>query len=305
LPTPGNGTYDTAALVREAPEFLGMDSQAARRFIAVPANPADQGGTRLMLVVDDAGGIALAGCPTKTDCETCTAMARGIVELQARMWRMSSEQFFKTFQAGPGKTLAAAMVEKVGSEFSELTFRAGIDQSLAQGMFPVFVVLHSLDTEAADALAYLRSLNLSVKGFGVDLYESWGVEVALPKLLTTPEAPRPDAAEKPKPVARPMPPPTKPTPQPAASPRPPGPATAVPQTARPATTQTQPTPKPAEVRPTEAASPRPEPQFQIQPEPEPPPQNERRVWDGTRPGVMAGRRPPPKPPDDGAAPKGK
>lgn len=305
LPIPTKTTVDIGALVREAPEFLGMDGSGATCRAAVLLS--EKGDARVLAAIDEAGGISLVGHPAQLTREVLTVVARELLVLSGRLWRMPLEEFAPVLEKALGRSLAEHFADKAAKDWSEAGFRAGLMQSLERGRFPVVLLLAGTNTDVVDALVHLKSYNLAVKPLGVELYESWGVEVVVPKALVIPELGSRDGAEQARPVPRPAPPPPRPpqrsqlssaqvasfgVPEPTQQ-RGPAPATQMPWANQPAPQQmVVPKPAPAELKPVEP-QPVPRPAPAVKP-----------VWDGSMPGVMAGKRPPPKPPDEPLPRKG-
>lgn len=279
LPNPSGTAVDPAALFAQAPDFAVSDSGHPVARISIPL-AQDSAGLRLQVTVDEQGGIALAACPTKPDRAAAAALVRETLAFAGRYWRAGVEEFLKAVEPKLGKPLAAALKPKAGAGFDESQFRAGLGRSLELGRFPAFLLVSTLEGDMAAAVSYLHSLNIEVVALGVDVYESWGIEVALPHRHQLPTA----AGGPARPVARPTPPPSR-----AQEPAPPRPAAPV---SSPSTE--------AAPRPTQSFIPPPgfgklEPDSKPEPDREPTIPAGPKVWDGTQAGVMAGKRPPPKP----------
>ncbi len=303
LPVPGKNQIDVTTLLRDAPEFLSMDDTGAICRVAVPL--FEHGDARVLAALDEAGGVCLVGYPVQVTREVVTTVAREILVLSGRLWRMPLEEFTAMLEKGPGRTLGELFAGKTPKDWAEATFRAGLRRSLEQGRFPVKVLLPSSNKDAVEVLSYLRQCNVAVTPVSVESYESWGVEIVVPKVLSIPELGSHEGTERVQSVHRPSPPPRtppprfqtsqagvaqigRPEPEPQASPE----WKPTPNPERP--WASQPAPKPVvevesprtESRPTPAAP-------ALKPAPA-----EKTVWDGTMPGVMAGKRPPPRSPDE-------
>lgn len=297
LPVPGAGAVDLFALLKQAPEFIGMAAGQSAASVSFAISDSDPNNLRLMLVLDEAGTVTLACAPAKQDRATATALVRDVLALTARLWRMPVLEFLALAERHSGKSAATVMKEKAGADWKEDVFRTGVERSLQQGRFPLSVLVSALEPELAEAVAYLRGMNCVVSALGAELYESWGVEVLLPKSHQLSDF----TGDRSKAVQRPAPPPKSSAP----------PVTAQPVTAKPNPSPTAPPPatsKPTELPVTKSQSFVPPPgfgKFDVQPEkaraaipetPKPPTEDpQSRVWRGTQSGVMAGRRPPPKP----------
>lgn len=329
-PVPTKTTIDLAALVCGAPEFLGMGDGAAPCQAAVVLS--ERGEERLVVALDEAGGITLVGCPAQLTRKALTAVAQEVLVFTGRLWRMPPAEFSAIFEQRLGQSLGDYFSSRVDIGWSENRFRSGLGQCLDCGRFPVVLLLTAANQDVAETVAHLKSLNLEVKALAVELYESSGVEIVVPRPLAIAAPSLSEGREPSRSVAR-----SKPT-QPQA-----------PRRSQPSTTSVQdygvpesaskPGPSPANEVPlsshgvsqaagTDAASvgqevddgasvsvpppesapakkmpwsdlpapdglkpvaASPQPSFRTAPAGKP-------VWDGTMPGVMAGKRPAKKSP---------
>jgi hypothetical protein len=327
-PIPVVTDVDFSALVMQAPEFLGMANSGPAVRAAIPL-----AGAVALVAVDDAGGLTLVGCPPKNDREAYVAVARELLGLHGRLWRMSFEAFRAAADKALGQSLVELMAERAGAGFAEPEFKAGVARNLEQGRFPAVVLLNDADSEAAEAVSYLESLGVSVKLLGVELCESWGVETVQPRPISLAGSARPASAQT-RPVAQPAPrvggigpasvasfggAATVPAGETESTVWPQADAPKQAQPIRPAQSEprpAQPAPEPpekardgarpsGEAKPTvwpQALTPKQAPPRPAPPEPEPTsaqpaPESSEKVWDGTKPGVMSGKRPPPKAPE--------
>ncbi len=296
LPIPAKTTGDLAALVREVPEFLGIDGGGAPCRAAVLL--LEQGDARVLTAIDEAGGICLVGHPAQLTRDVLTVVARELLVLSGRLWRMPLEEFALELETGLGRSLGEHFADKAAKDWSETDFRAGLMQSLERGRFPVVMLLAGTNKDVVEALVHLKSHNLAIKPLGVELYESWGIEVVVPKVWAIPELGLHEGAEQGRSVPRPAPPPRTPqrfqissaqvanfgVPDPAQQSGS-APAGQMPWANTPVPDRTAaPRPAPVEQKPAQ-------PQPTAKPAPAVKP-----VWDGSMPGVMAGKRPPPSQP---------
>ena len=303
LPIPAKTTVDLAALVREVPEFLGIDGGGAPCRAAVLLS--EQGDARVLAAIDEAGGICLVGYPGQLTREVLTVVARELLVFSGRLWRMPLEEFAAAVEKALGRSLGEHFAGTAATGWSEATFRTGLMQSLERGKFPVVMLLAGANKDVVEALVHLKSHNLAVRPLGAELYESWGVEVVVPKVLVIPELGLREGADQARSVPRPAPPPRTPQrsqlssasvanfgmPQPAQQSGPAA-ATQMPWANQQVPDRTvAPRPAPVEQRPIE--------QMPVEPQPVPKPApSAKPVWDGSMPGVMAGKRPPPRPPNE-------
>jgi len=291
---------------------------------------SERGDARVVAAVDEFGGITLVGCPGKLSRDALTTVAQELIVFTGRLWRMPSEEFSSVFEKRLGQSLGDYFSNRAAIGWSENGFRSGLGRTLERGRFPIALLLSDSNQEVGETVAHLKSHNMEVKSLGVELYESSGVEIVMPRVLevTEPQEEREPA----KPVSRPTPyqprVPTRPLPStaspaatetsqrfgptPAKMPRSAeptlpvvetepaavdhaedtsvsvpepstetAPATEMPWSAEPAPPESEVVPPPAQSKPVSAAPP-----------PAPRPAAARPSWDGTMPGVMAGKRPP-------------
>jgi len=298
LPIPAKTIVDLAALVREVPEFLSMDGGPPCRAAVLLS---EQGEAQVLAAIDEVGGIYLVGYPAQVTREVLTVVTRELLVLSGQLWRMPLEEFAVAVETGLGRSLGEHFASKAAKDWSEADFRAGLSQSLEQGRFPVVLLLAGANKDAIEAMVHLKSYGIALKPLGVFLYESWGVEVVVPKVLAIAELGLYEGAEQTMAAPRPAPPPPRTpqrsqlssaqvanfgVPEPAQQPGP-TPAAQMPWANQPAPEQT-PAPKPVPVG-----------QEPVEPQPIPKPApTAKSVWDGSMSGAMAGKRPPPKPSDE-------
>jgi hypothetical protein len=334
-PTPSKTTVDLAALVCGAPEFLGLGSGEAPCQAAVVLS--ERGDSRVVAAVDEVGVITLVGCPGQLTRDALTTVTQELLVFSGRLWRMPSEEFASVFEKRLGQDLGHYFSNRAAIGWSENGFRSGLGRSLARGRFPVVLLLSDSNQEVVEAVAHLTSHNIEVKQLGVELYESSGVEVVMPRVLGVAVPEPPEEREPAKLVPRPTPyqpwTPTRPQPSTAVPVAPesallsaPAPAKKMPWADEPAPpvievepaavdqsedTSVSVSPTLTETAPAEkmpwADEPPPEPEVvpppvqskpvTAAPPPAPRPAAARTSWDGTMPGVMAGKRPPRRAPD--------
>ena len=294
---------------------------------------SERGDARVVAAIDEFGGITLVGCPGKLTRDALTTVVQELIVFTGRLWRMPSEEFSSVFEKRLGQSLGDYFSNRAAIGWSENGFRSGLGRSLERGRFAVVLLLSDSNPEVVEAVAHLKSHNVEVKPLGVELYESSGVEIVMPRVLEVSEPEPYEAREPAKPGSRPTPyqpwTPTRPLPSTAGSGLPesaqrsgPAPAMRMPWSAEPAPPVVEPEsaavdqgdstsvsgpPTSTDTAPNaempwsaEPAPPEPEivpPPVQSKPvtaapPPAPKPAAARSSWDGTMPGVMAGKRPP-------------
>ncbi len=265
LPVPSSVVVDALGLVLEAPEFLtGQGHPDAPVRVTVPVLQPGIRTDRLLVAIDEAGGITLVGCPDAENTGSATILAGDLLGLTGRLWHMAVEEFLALVEQPLGKGLAEAIHERAMPDWTDEKLLSGIAANLATGRFPIVLVAAAADSGAREAFDYLSAFNLSVRLVGVAVYSSLGIEVAVPAQLGI-EAPG---------TAR----------SPAVPRKEDGPAQVRSGTFRPTTTAPG-VARPAPPRPEPTSRPEPAPETKAAP-PGPAP--------GTKPGVMAGKRPPPR-----------
>jgi len=205
LPTPTRTAVDLAALAREASELLGRDNAGAQGLAAILLS--DQGDGQVLAAVDDAGGISLVGHPARLTREALTQVVRKLLVLSGQLWRMPVDEFASALENGLGTGLVKYFAGKAAKGWSEDGFRAGLKQDLERGRFPVVLLLGEVAPDAVEAMVHLKSCNLEVRPLGVEVYESWGIEVVVPKVLAIPELGPSEGGDQAAAVPRPTPPP--------------------------------------------------------------------------------------------------
>jgi hypothetical protein len=337
-PIPAKTTVDLAALVCGAPEFLGMDGGAATCQAAVVLS--ERSDVRLVAALDEAGGITLVGCPAQLTRGALTSVVQEVLVFTGRLWRMPPEEFSAVFEQRLGQSLGDYFSSRADIGWSENGFRSGLGQCLERGRFPVVLLLTGANQDVVDAVVHLKSHNLEVKPLEVELYESSGVEIVVPRVLAV-AAPGPYEGKeptKPGPRSTPTQPQTPPRSQPSTAnvadlgvpePAPKSGSAPAKKVARsgqpvPQAAATEPasveraadTGVPASVPPSESAPAKkmpwsdlpapdgpkpvaanPQPSIKAAPAGKP-------VWNGTMPGMMAGKRPARKSPGESETRRG-
>jgi len=186
---PAKTTVDLAALVCGAPEFLSMDGGEPVCQAAVVLS--ERGDATVVVAVDELGGIRLVGCPSQPNRLALTTVVQELLVFNGRLWRMPPDEFAAVVEKRMGGNLGDYFSSRAAIGWSENGFRSGLGRSLERGRFPVVLLLSGSNPEVAEAVAHLRSHNIEVRSLGVELYESSGVEVIMPRVLEVggPEAP--------------------------------------------------------------------------------------------------------------------
>ncbi len=178
--TVGAGTVDALQLVIDAPEFLGMGaSQSVPRAAMAPAQSHSN---RVLVVVDEAGGVQLAVCPEPGG-DSATVVG-DVVATGHRFWRKKYDALAGPFQEFLGMSLPDWVAGRVGEDWSAGEFRAGLERSMSEGKFPITIVVNELDSAVKETLDYLREVNQQVRILGYTCQSSGDDELVWPKELS-------------------------------------------------------------------------------------------------------------------------
>jgi len=197
----GTDAVDALQLVIDAPEFLGQASTQTLPRAAMA--PPQSHSNRVLVVVDEAGGVQLAVCPEPGG---DAAMVVGdVVATGHRFWRKKYSAMAGPFQEFLGTPLADWVAGRAGDSWSAEEFRAGLERSMSEGKFPITIVVNELDSAVKETLDYLREVNQQVRVLGYTCMTSGGDELIWPRELSEERV-----------VARSQP--ARPQPRPSASP---------------------------------------------------------------------------------------
>ncbi|MBN2464450.1 hypothetical protein JXD38_02330 [candidate division WOR-3 bacterium] len=176
----GTSTLDAFQLVIDAPEFLGQGtSQSVPRAAMAPPQSHSN---RVLVVVDEAGGIQLAVCPEPGG---DSAMVVGdVVATGHRFWRKRYKALAEPFQEFLGMSLTDWISGRAGDSWSADKFRSGLERSMSEGKFPITIVVNEVDTAVKETLDYLREVNQQVRVLGYMCLTSGGDELVWPRELS-------------------------------------------------------------------------------------------------------------------------
>lgn len=206
---PGEALADSAQLVAEAPEFVGAafaDRPLPRAAMVAPGS--DSG--RVLVVVGETGDVVLVACPEPG---RMAPLVGEMLAASAKLWHQKFEGLAKPFAEFLGMSLLEWIAIRVGPGWAQDKFKAGLNESLNRGKFPLVIVTTALDSSVSEAVQYLRNLNLEVRVLGADYLLSDGDEMVRPKLLEAAASPS-EPESKPTPRVEPQRPPLGVIPQP-------------------------------------------------------------------------------------------
>lgn len=265
---------DIAELVHQRPDFLNLaEAEGAPFRVALPLSKLVGVRSPVLIAVQESGGLFVVGCPDESGPDAYTTLVADILAASTKMWRMSYEQFSNLFVDSEGALLEELMLERSSADWDFDQFQPVISANLERGRFPILIVTAKPGGEVRQVLDYLNGMNLIAVPVSYSVWSSGGIVVIEPvpavgvegavlgKRSAGPSSYEPVAQ---KPVVETMELPRFEPIEPAAPVEPP---------------ETKPAAQfGAGAVPTEPAK-----KFAKPPSP------------GTKPGVMSGKRPPPKP----------
>jgi hypothetical protein len=173
-------TVDALQLVIDAPEFLGQSSTQTLPRAAMA--PPQSHSNRVLVVVDEAGGVQLAVCPEPGG--DAATVVGDVVATGHRFWRKKYNAMAEPFQEFLGTSLTDWVAGRVGDSWSAEEFRAGLERSMSEGKFPITIVVNELDPAVKETLDYLREVNQQVRVLGYTCMTSGGDELIWPRELS-------------------------------------------------------------------------------------------------------------------------
>ncbi len=257
-----------AELVHQYPNFLNLADAGMVPFrVVLPLAEIADVRSPVFLAVQESGGLYIIGCPDESGPGAYTTMVADILAASTRMWRMSYEQFSRLFAETEGVELEELMLARSSADWDFEQFQAAVSANLEKGRFPILIVTAEPEGEVRQVLDYLKGMNLNARLVSYSAWAGGGIVVLEPVQAETAVEAEPVRSQPAGVYWAPVePPPAPAAPPPAAEPPP-----------------SEPTVEPS-ARIGAGAVPT-EPAKKIAKPPSP----------GTKPGVMSGKRPPPKP----------
>ncbi len=266
-------------LLERWPDFLNLFGNGRSPFrIVVPVARYFKLNSPVLIGVQESGEISIVGCPEEESGSAYTMLVADILALGARLWRMSYEQFSSMISELVGGSLEELMLERSSATWDFEVFQPVVTTNLRQGRFPVLIVADNPQGEVEEIIRYLKERNISAGLITYSLWKSDGIMIIEPVASVLTEL-------KPVSPVSAVPPPSQ-TSQPVVEDskakvweeeRVTAPAVQVEEPVNLSPPQPE-VDIPAGALPTEPAK-------KVAKPPSP----------GTKPGVMAGKRPPPKP----------
>jgi len=266
---------EVAELIRRKPEFLNFAERSAAPFrVAAPVSKSFGVSSPILVAVDEMGGVFLVGCPDESGPNAYQTVVADVLAASTRLWRMSYEQFSQFFAEVEGASLEELMLLRSRADWDFDQFEPTVAANLEKGRFPILIVTAHPTGEVRQVLDYLKGMNLVVAVVSYSIWVRGGILVVEP---VSPSRTALGVLSTPATFALPSTPPRQEPPvvqRPVEAELPP-----VVEEEEEEKREEEPTRSiPAGALPTEPAK-------NVAKPPGP----------GTKPGVMAGKRPPPKP----------
>ncbi len=208
---------------------------------------------RVLIAIEENGHLAIAACPDPGSQDDYQRLVADVLWTSVMLWRRPYLDLAAEFRRRIGTELELLVGDRAAPGWSAEQFQNGIRTSLSQGRFPVIFVTCGQHAVPPDMIAYLDSLNVPPRTVSFTTFRSGEVELVMPGQVESGWA------------------------EPAAAPR------------ETWFEPTRPEPEPVPTKTIATASEETEPEDQAEPVPPDFP------WAraGTKPGVMADKRPPP------------
>ncbi len=274
---------DVALLVHRCPDFLNLFEKGLAPFrVVVPIAEYFGLSSPVLIAVQESGEIRIIGCPEQESVDAYTTLVADILALSAKVWRMGYEQFSNMIAELAGSALEELMLERSSASWDYEVFQPAITTFLQRGRFPVLIVTDTPQGDIQEVINYLNGMNISTGVVTYSLWQSGGILVIEPvsSVLTEVRTVSPvQPVQTPSPVYQPVV------------------QSLVVEEVEEEKTAVQTAPVDEIVEPSQ-----PQPDFDIPAgamPTEPAKKVAKPLSPGSKPGVMAGKRPPPKPKNEG------
>lgn len=169
-------------LIRRKPEFLNFGERTAAPFrVAVPVSKVFGVNSPVLVAVDEAGGVFIVGCPDESEPDAYRTVAADILAVSTHFWRMNYEQFSQIFTDGEGVPLEELMLLRSRADWDFDQFQPAVAANLEKGRFPILIVTARPAGEVQQVLEYLKGMNLTVMMVSYSLWVRGGLLVVEPK----------------------------------------------------------------------------------------------------------------------------
>ncbi|MGQ9708460.1 MAG: hypothetical protein ACUVUR_06250 [bacterium] len=172
---------DVAELICRHPDFLNFDDRNTPPFrVALPFAKQTGMRSRVLVAVNEGGGIFIVGCPDEAKPDAYTTIIADILALGTKLWRMSYEQFSELFVETEGGLLEELMLERSRANWDFDRFRPAVVSALERGRFPIIIVTADPTGNVQQVVAYLSGMNLTVLMVGYSVWSSGGIIIIEP-----------------------------------------------------------------------------------------------------------------------------
>lgn len=162
---------DVAELVHQRPDFLNLADPGASPFRAtLPLSKIAGVRSPVLMAVQESGGLFIVGCPDESGTDAYTTLVADILAASTKMWRMSYEQFSTLFAQSEGATLEELMLDRSSGDWDFDQFHPAVSVNLERGRFPILIVTAQPEGEVKQVLDYLNGMNLTA---GLVVYSVW------------------------------------------------------------------------------------------------------------------------------------
>ena len=175
----------------ESPSLIPISEireNPAQLVLALPEFGLPGSGSTDILAFGPGGEIAIIECKLAANPESKRKVIGQILEYAAYLWEMTYEDVDSRVRQKLGNSLANIVEEAVAGEWNEESFREGVKNSLAQGIFMLIILVDEINEELRRIIRYINESSDTVFSFHaleVKRFQSQGIEVLVPHLHGT------------------------------------------------------------------------------------------------------------------------
>lgn len=171
---------DVADLVYRCPHFLNFADNHPPFRVALPLSQLVGARSPILVAVDETGGVFIVGCPDETTSEAYTTLVVDILGASTKLWRMGYERFSELFVKTAGSSLEELMLLRSRADWDFDQFLPVVEANLERGRFPILVVTANPEGEVRQVISYLNGMNLMAQVVGYSAWEKGGILVVEP-----------------------------------------------------------------------------------------------------------------------------
>lgn len=271
LPQPDSTPPRIADVFSTIPDFLTIEGPGSAPLRAIISIAKLCGCvSEVMVAVSELGRIYIVSCPDETAADPYSTVVADVLAASGRLWRMPYDDFSALFKEPLGMSLEEYVMPRARVDWDFEVFQPAVAACLEKGRFPVVLVTAKPEGRVKEIASYFQGMNLEAQLAPYAFHTSGGVHVLEPARAGLAATPTPAAFEFRSEPARPG----------QLGPRAEAVFGVAPESPSKPVTASEPEKRPempAGAQPTEPAK-----------------RVARLPGPGTKPGVMAGKRPPPK-----------